>query len=192
MHKSVDFNKGDRVRARFRGRSKWYPGIVHKDRRDGTYDVAYDDGEKEYMVEKSYIELVERGRDDTGNSKRTPKFQEGDKIEADFKGRGKWHPAKITKEHDDGTYNVKYDDGDIELRVEKDMIRSVGYADERPISPKKAMRFEEGDKVEGNFKGRGKWHPAKISRDREDGTYDLRYDDGDIELRVEKDMIRLF
>ena len=52
-------------------------------------------------------------------------------------------------------------------------------------------RFEEGSKVEGNYRGRGKWYPGKISRDRGDGTYDIKYDDGESESRVEKDMIRL-
>ncbi len=52
-------------------------------------------------------------------------------------------------------------------------------------------RLEVGVKVEGNYRGRGKWFSGKISRDRGDGTYDISYDDGESEMRVDTNMIRL-
>ena len=38
--------------ARYRGREKYYPGVIVKVRFDGTFDIDYDDGEKEERVEK--------------------------------------------------------------------------------------------------------------------------------------------
>jgi Ca2+-binding EF-hand superfamily protein len=56
-------------------------------------------------------------------------------------------------------------------------------------SPRRT-KLKEGDKVEANYRGRGKFYPGRIRRDREDGTYDIDYDDGEAETRVKEDMIR--
>ncbi len=48
-----------------------------------------------------------------------------------------------------------------------------------------------GDKVEANYRGRGKFYAGKIKRDREDGTYDIDYDDGESETKVKEELIRL-
>jgi hypothetical protein len=42
-----------------------------------------------------------------------------------------------------------------------------------------------------NYKGNGKWFPGKIRRFRLEGSYDIDYDDGEVEMRVPEDMIRL-
>ena len=42
-----DYSRGDAIEARYRGKTKYYPGKIARDNRDGTYDVDYDDGEKE-------------------------------------------------------------------------------------------------------------------------------------------------
>ncbi len=50
-----DFREGDKIEARYRGGSKYYPGKISYDNRNGTYDIDYDDGEKERRVEASLI-----------------------------------------------------------------------------------------------------------------------------------------
>jgi hypothetical protein len=45
--------------------------------------------------------------------------------------------------------------------------------------------------VEGNYQGRGKWYKGKITKERPDGTYDIVYDDGELEKRVLEYAIRL-
>ena len=43
--------------------------------------------------------------------------------------------------------------------------------------------FEEGDKVEALYKGKGtKWFSGVVKRVNRDGTYEIRYDDGDNEV----------
>ena len=54
-----------------------------------------------------------------------------------------------------------------------------------------AVRLEEGSKVEADYRGRGKWYAGRITRDRGDGTYDIVYDDGESEARVQEAMIRV-
>ena len=47
--------EGDRVEVRYRGREKYYPGKIRRDRGEGKYDIAYDDGEEENNVEARLI-----------------------------------------------------------------------------------------------------------------------------------------
>ena len=101
------------------------------------------------------------------------KSLEGSKVEANFRGKGKYYPGRIKRDRGDGTFDIDYDDGEKETRVPKDMV------------------FFDGAVVEGNYKGLGKWNPGKIRRLRADGTFDIDYDDGEVEMRVSGDMIRL-
>ena len=41
--------------------------------------------------------------------------------------------------------------------------------------------FEEGMKVEANYRGKGKTTRPRVSRDNRDGTCDIDYDDGEKE-----------
>ena len=49
----------------------------------------------------------------------------GEKVEADYAGKGKYYPGKITLVGRDGTYDVTYDDGDKEEMVDMKRIRSL-------------------------------------------------------------------
>jgi hypothetical protein len=50
--------------------------------------------------------------------------------------------------------------------------------------------LKEGEAVEGRHSGQGKWLGAKVVAARNDGTFDLTYDDGDKEKRVRQLRIR--
>jgi hypothetical protein len=54
------------------------------------------------------------------------RVEEGCKVEANYRGKGKWYPGKIGREHADGTFDIAYDDGESESRVSKENIRIVG------------------------------------------------------------------
>ena len=51
--------------------------------------------------------------------------------------------------------------------------------------------LQPGTKVEARYKGRMKYFPGKIDRKRADGTYSITYDDGDKELSVRREHIRV-
>ena len=69
---------------------------------------------------------------------------------------------------------MKYDDDEsVETAVEANLIR---------------MRFWKKDHVEARFGGRNRWYPAVVAKVNGDGTYDLRYDDGDLEDGVEVEL----
>ena len=115
-------------------------------------------------------------------------FTEGTKIEASYRGKGKYYAGKIARDNKDGTYDVDYDDSEKETKVEEKLIRLLGGV---PTTPAVAIRLAEGNKIEANYHGNGKYYPGKIARDNKDGTYDVDYDDGEKETRVEEKLIRL-
>jgi Ca2+-binding EF-hand superfamily protein len=45
--------------------------------------------------------------------------------------------------------------------------------------------------VEANYRGKGRYFPGKISRNHGNGTYDINYDDGEIEVKVKADLIKV-
>ena len=47
-----------------------------------------------------------------------------------------------------------------------------------------------GMKIEGNFRGRGKWNPGKIKKVLGNKRYDIEYDDWETEAGVSRDTVR--
>ena len=169
---SDKLREGDAVEARYRGREKYYPGKIDRDRRDGTYDISYDDGERETRVEERLIRK-KRGSSRSRSRSRSPsrgRMRVGTRVEARYRGRSKKYPGKISRVHADGTFDVSYDDGESETRVEARLITALGGGgsdSDRGSSDK----LREGDAVEARYRGREKYYPGKIDRDRRDGTY---------------------
>ena len=158
-------------------------------RANGTFDVDYDDGEKELGLTEDLIRLRDAGDRPASPKKELSRLEEGAKVEANYRGRGKWYPGKIVRDRFDGTFDVDYEDGEKETRVDKDLIR-LRDAGASSSSSSKA-RLEEGAKVEANYRGRGKFYPGKITRVRANGTFDVDYEDGEKELGLTEDLIRL-
>jgi len=51
----VELGVGDRCEANYRGRGRYYKGVVVTANADGSMDIDYDDGDKERNVEKSLV-----------------------------------------------------------------------------------------------------------------------------------------
>ena len=101
-----------------------------------------DDGESETRVEARLITPLDGGGSDS--DRRSDRLREGDKIEADYRGRGKFYPGKISRDRGDDTYDIDYDDGERETRVSKRLIRSKdggsGFGCSRPSCESSAWR----------------------------------------------------
>ena len=105
------FREGDKVEARLSGQSKWSKAKVRRVR-DDTYDLDFDDGEREKRVKPKYIRKRGGSRSRSRSRSRSPrgrKLREGDKCEARFRGKssGKYFPGKVSRIHSDGTIDVK-------------------------------------------------------------------------------------
>eukprot|EP00753_Platysulcus_tardus_P013974 PLAT3952.3.p1 GENE.PLAT3952.3~~PLAT3952.3.p1 ORF type:complete len:520 (-),score=106.70 PLAT3952.3:159-1718(-) len=131
------------VRARYKGRQRWYSGVITDVHTDGSCAIRYDDGDVERYVDP---ELVLRnvgsggggsggggsgiGGGGLGVSGAVPAapgalelFSVGQQVEARYKGLRRWFKGSIAAAHDDGTYDVHYEDGDQELCVPAERIR---------------------------------------------------------------------
>ena len=91
--------------------------IVDQDRGDGATPLWI-------ACEKGHVDaarlLLERGAALKVDSSA---LCEGDKIEADYRGRGRLYPAKISRACGNGKCDIAYDDGEEETAVEARLIR---------------------------------------------------------------------
>ena len=82
-------------------------------------------------------------------------LREGDKCEAKYKGR-KWYPGKVRREHSDGSFDIDYEDGEKEKRVEADLVRPRDdYSDDDFDAAPKV-----GDSVEARGPGMARYKPG--------------------------------
>ncbi len=130
----------------------------------------------------------------------------GDRIECNYRGKGKWFNGEIFQVNTDGTYEVLYDDGDQESSVEWANIRtfqkkSNNYSssgdDESGGLRVKGGSFRNddsmlqvGDNIEARFQGRSAWYEGTILKKQKNGTFHISYIDGGEEYYVEQYLIR--
>ena len=112
------FSEGDKVEVRYRGRSRYYPGRIRRVHGDGTYDIDYDDGERERGVRAELIRSL-------GERVGTTRLSEGNRVEARYRGRSRYYPGRIQSANRDGTYDIDYDDGERDRGVRAELIRSL-------------------------------------------------------------------
>eukprot|EP00550_Attheya_septentrionalis_P011986 CAMPEP_0198303336 /NCGR_PEP_ID=MMETSP1449-20131203/56833_1 /TAXON_ID=420275 /ORGANISM="Attheya septentrionalis, Strain CCMP2084" /LENGTH=983 /DNA_ID=CAMNT_0044005823 /DNA_START=1544 /DNA_END=4495 /DNA_ORIENTATION=+ len=112
-------------------------------------------------------------------------FVEGDLVEADFEGQSEWLAGIISLAHPLGSFDIDYDNGDLEEFVESSHIRRL-ISDNVPISfailtssnESSPVQYSRGDKVIVNYMGEGGWFPATVVWLNDDHTYYVRYVDG--------------
>ena len=62
-------------------------------------------------------------RSSRGSSRKTKKRRRGDRVEAKVKGWTKYYGGEITRVNDDGTYDIKFDDGERKRGVKDSEIK---------------------------------------------------------------------
>eukprot|EP00935_MAST-01C_sp_MAST-1C-sp1_P002333 g2333.t1 len=149
------YNAGDRVEVRDKDSEAWAPGVVEQTspellvKKDGwdksfawdqikTYNtgdrVEVRDKDSEAwalgVVEETSPKLLVKkdGWNESfpWNQVRAAAWKAGDKVEAKYKGSYTWYPAKIVVDNGNGTYHVKFDDGDVDQKVPADSTRAPG------------------------------------------------------------------
>lgn len=112
-------------------------------------------------------------------------FQSNAHIEVNYQGKGNWYPGKITRDRNDGTFDVLYDDGEVEVRVEQARIRA------QTVLPAFPVQKYWGPVIEANSRGCGKWLRGRVTGEFQDGSFEVTYDTGEIEEGVTGDCIRI-
>merc|ERR1719165_34492 len=146
-----------KVKANYRGSSEFFGGTIKRDNRDGTYDINYDDGDREMGVREADIRAEESDDDRDRSCSRAPRLEEGMKVKANYRGKGKYFGGTIKRDNRDGTYDISYDDGDREMGVREADIQAEDDDRDRDRGRARAPRLEEGMKVKANYKGKGKY-----------------------------------
>mmetsp|Transcript_15990 Transcript_15990/g.24106 ORF Transcript_15990/g.24106 Transcript_15990/m.24106 type:complete len:980 (+) Transcript_15990:164-3103(+) len=172
------YRVGDRILAKYGGKTKYYPGVISQVRADGTYDIRYDDGESEKNVPDHLI------KPKSSQSATGLKFATGDYVMVRYRGGKKQYPGTVRKVWSNGTYDIDYDDGEEERLVPENMVEHVGGHIQAP-SPGPST-YSIGARVQVQYRGKGKFFPAVILRrcDGQDEQYDIGFDDGTKEERV--------
>ena len=120
---------------------------------NGTYDIRFEDGERKRGITEAQIEGGgddrDRGRDSGSSSS---SIREGDKVEAKCTGWTKYYKGEVTSVNRDGSYDIKFEDGERKRGVEKTQVRSLGdnrNRDDRnhDRDSGSSKKRREGDKV---------------------------------------------
>uniref|UniRef100_A0A7S2ILP7 30S ribosomal protein S1 n=1 Tax=Zooxanthella nutricula TaxID=1333877 RepID=A0A7S2ILP7_9DINO len=188
MKKIIIFKEyvvGDDVRAMPPDDESWYPGVVSKTNKDGTFEVKWDDpdgGDETANVDPEFMRKVVVFRD----------YKPDDEVEAAYPDDGSMYFAVVVAKNKDGTFKVKWDDPD-------------GGPEESDVSPKD-MRYppipvdslEAGQKYMGTVKAirdfgafvdigaaaEGLLHISQVSEDRVDDINNVLEDGQQVEVWV--------
>merc|ERR1711871_1923580 len=115
-----------------------------------------------------------RDSDDDDSSDNEDSLSRGDKVEAKCTGWTKYYSGEITKVNRDGTYDIRFDDGERKSGVKKSQIKSK---EKRKTKKSKSSRdsddddssdnedsLSRGDKVEAKCTGWTKYHSGEITK----------------------------
>lgn len=148
-----------RVNGNWEGNGDWYPGRIDKvhENKEGikdlcTYDVIYDDGDKESGLEDK----------DLAAEKKHPRSEFQLRELVDVKVGGAWKRGQIRILQKDGTYTVETMDGEVFTSVPLEEIRQW-------------VEFFVGDKIEIK---QCWWFKAEITKVQPDGRYQCQMEDG--------------
>lgn len=172
----ADLYAGMRITARYNGSRRQYPGMLRAINDDGTYCIAFDDGDAVAAAPLRDISLA-------GDSAVIAVV--GTAVMAKDHNTFKYYPGFVNKVNADGTCDIHFighDKGAVGLRRQWIQIR------------KPTNRLHEvyvGAVVRGRYRGGRAAYPGIISAINTDGTYNIDYYDGDRESFVEADAIHL-
>ncbi len=67
------------------------------------------------------------------------------------------YKGEITRVRSNGTYDIRYEDGEREVGVKAELIRKIGGGDESKEADEGDKTYREGEQVEARFGGKNKW-----------------------------------
>lgn len=171
------------------------PGTVIKHHLvENIYDVMLDKGgEIVYNIPAKCLELRAKTSPKKSNAKAEsllpPLLIVGTPVNARYKGSDYWYPGSIREiEVGANSYVIHFDDGEIVTGVPAD------HVDKRDVASTQDMATNGltiNTPVEANYLGKGNWYPGRISMSRGSDKYDVAYDDGEHEVGISLDRLRI-
>ena len=111
----------------------------------------------------------------------------GAAVEVRYRGGSDWVFGLVSGVNPDGCCSIRYEDGEEEMSVAHRHIRLPSDSG----AANKDLPFQVGKRVDVRYKGKVKYFPGVIIRERLNGTFDIDYDDGEKELGVNRKLIRV-
>lgn len=104
-------------------------------------------------------------------------FSVDDVVSADLCGHGSWSPGRIVAvDNTFRVFTIKYDNRYLEKHVPPSRVRSMSHIQ---------SKYASGERVRANWQGCGTWVLGRICAVHSaNGTYDVVYDDGEVEADV--------
>ncbi|TYZ59370.1 hypothetical protein PybrP1_005857 [[Pythium] brassicae (nom. inval.)] len=91
-----------------------------------------------------------------------------------------WYPGRVERVNaGDGTFQVLYDDGEVEPRVALACLRAHVRG-----------TLSVGTRVFGRYAGGDEWYPGRVTEVQDSGCYTIEYDDGETEADVPAECIK--
>ena len=192
LRSASQFRKDMKIEADYERRGKYYTGVVTAVIGTEYYNIRYDDNTTELRVHRNSMRLFDSYLPGTSVevafSKTLYEKDASGMLTGVETGSGQtFYRGKVEVARNDGSYDIKFNDGSVECGV-----------DDRRITCR--FSYEVGALVEANFKRIGKFYPGKITKvwrsglfkfhDIDKELYDIAYNDGDKESRVEAGHIR--
>jgi hypothetical protein len=120
-----------------------------------------------------------------------PKLAVGTVVEARHGGGIEWFSGKIVRVRKNGSFDVKYDDGDKEQKVKRDLIRLPGI--KGPDELAEGMPVEVRGKEDGGTYMNATVVKVRVYERSEKRlvVYDVVYESGTKEKKVDRERIRL-
>jgi hypothetical protein len=125
-------NIGRKVEVRF-SKSKRLSGTIARINNDETCDVDLDSGGNEKEIPLVLIRdvAVDSGKEDEETGIKSNFLRIGDRVEAKFRGRGsRYYRGTIKNISAGGTYDIVYDDGDLDIKLSAEHIRKLPLGNE--------------------------------------------------------------
>mmetsp|Transcript_3702 Transcript_3702/g.12209 ORF Transcript_3702/g.12209 Transcript_3702/m.12209 type:complete len:489 (-) Transcript_3702:146-1612(-) len=162
---AVEYEVGDKVKAKSPEDERWYLGRVDLDNGDGTFVVRWDDadgGDETNDLGPESLKKVIIYKD----------YKVGDDCKAMSPNEESWHSGTVAKINNDGTFKVKWDDrdgGDKMSDTDPEFMRSQIIFN----------NYKKGDVVDAKFPDDGNMYPGKVINRNMDGTFQVRWEDPD-------------
>jgi len=130
------FGVGDVVRADLKGHGSWYTGrIIAIDTKFRVFTIKYENGHLEKHVPPSRVQPMS-----TGHIKSD--YVRGERVRANWQSCGTWCLGRISAvNHAEGTFNVQYDDGEVELHVAAHSLQPAEDAENKTTGDAEPLPF---------------------------------------------------
>lgn len=187
------FKEGQAVLAKIEGWKQAYPGKIAAVQGE-KYTVHFDDGEVQENVDKGAIQAI----DTKQSHAQQPKFYPKQHVVAQLPGWKQSYPGYVQGPGlKDGTYHIVFEDGEEEEAVPCDCIHDTvqnisSPKQKRGVStPQEASSYHlsVGSCVTAKITGWKKAYPGKVTKVNPDGTWQVTFDDGEINDHVTQDEI---